>query len=298
MKFAPLRRKRVIRDAADAGVNAGAASAAASMRGDRPPAIMLFGVMPRAGTVHVGELLSLHPGVCAHPNDLWEVPFLECTDDLLSFTENFFRGYHQNTDRMGQDDFLAIFGGAFTHYLYSFADAAQTVLIKETSMKSFERFPVVFPVERLLLLMRDGRDLVSSTTRTWPKMKFGEVCERWAQSARTMLDFVASHDREDYWLVKFEDILDAPDQFVREACRRFDLDVDAYPFESQGDIEVIGSSTMSEAGSVDWSNHVAAPKGFRPTGHWEKWSAAQRREFVRIAGDELIRAGYAQDHDW
>ena len=299
MKLPGLKRPpRVLRNEALPGVAPGAVSAAGSIRGDSPPSIMLFGVMPRAGTVHVGELLALHPDVGAHPNQLWELPFLENTDTLLEFQEGFFGGYHQNTERMGGSDFLALFGAAFVHYLYSFVEPGQTVLVKETSMRAFERFPLVFPDERLLLLMRDGRDLVSSSIRTWPSMNFAELCTRWSDSTNTMLDFVEAHPRPDFWLTKFEEILDAPDAFVREACKRYELDAARYPFEEQDNIEVIGSSTMSEAGQVDWDKHVVAPKGFKPTGHWMKWSAGQKREFKKIAGPALIRAGYADNLDW
>ena len=299
MKIPGLKRApRVLRDEASSGVAAQASSAAKQIRGDCAPSIMLFGVMPRAGTVHVGELLSLHPDVGAHPNQLWEVPFLENTDTLLQFQEGFFGGYHQNTERMGDSDFLAIFGASFVRYLYSFVEPGQTVLVKETSMKSFERFPLVFPDECLLLLLRDGRDLVSSSIRTWPSTNFAELCQRWSDSTHTMLDFVEAHDQKEYWLTRFEQILEAPDVFVREACKRYGLDADRYPFEQQENIEVIGSSTISEEGQVDWDKHVAAPKGFRPTGHWLKWSARQKSDFKKIAGPALLRAGYAQDLDW
>lgn len=299
MKFPGLTRApRILRDEASTGVAPAAVAAARQIRGDAPPSIMLFGVMPRAGTVHVGELLSLHPDVGAHPNQLWELPFLENTDTLLEFQEGFFNGYHQNTERMGDSDFLAIFGASFVRYLYSFVASNQTVLVKETSMKSFERFPRVFPDESLLLLMRDGRDLVSSSVRTWPTMDFAELCQRWSDSTHVMLDFVEAHSRPDYWLVKFEEILDAPDAFVREACRRYGLAAERYPFEEQDNIEVIGSSTMSVKGQVDWDKHVAAPKGFKPTGHWRKWSEAQKRTFKKIAGAALVRAGYAENLDW
>ncbi len=299
MKLPGIKRSPInLRQQAAPGVAPEALSAAGRIRGDYPPSIMLFGVMPRAGTVHVGELLALHPDVGAHPNQLWELPFLENTDTLLDFQEGFFAGYHQNTERMGGSDFLALFGASFVHYLYSFVQPGQTVLVKETSMRSFERFPLVFPAERLLLLMRDGRDLVSSSIRTWPRLDFAELCTRWSESTHAMLDFVAAHPRPDFWLVKFEEILDAPDAFVREACQRYELSVERYPFEQQGNIEVIGSSTMSEAGQVDWDKHVAAPKGFKPTGHWMKWSAGQKRAFKKIAGDALIRAGYADNLDW
>jgi len=114
------------------GTSDSALAAAKSVRGDHPASIMLFGVMPRSGSVHVGELLSLHPNIFAHPNELWEIPFLENTDTLVDFHEGFLRGYHQNAKRMRSHDFLAIFGASFVNYLYQFAPAGRVVLTKET----------------------------------------------------------------------------------------------------------------------------------------------------------------------
>lgn len=299
MKLPGLNRdRRPLISTVSQGVTPSASNAARIIRGNHPPSIMLFGVMPRAGTVHVGELISLHTNVCPHPNQLWEVPFLENLDQLGEFQQGFLRGYHQNTDRLGDTDFQAIFGAAFVAYLYSFANAGEVVLTKETSMRSLGEFPVIFPQEHLLLLMRDGRDLVSSSVKTWPKKKFSELCTRWADSARIMLDFVDAHPLPNYWFVRFEDILDKPDEFVRGCCERFGLDPEQYPFEQQANVEVIGSSTMSEEGNVDWSKHVAPPKDFRPTGHWADWSPAQKREFKKLAGPELQRAGYVDSQDW
>ena len=280
------------------GTTGTAAAAASSGRGDFPPAIMLFGVMPRSGSVHVAELLSLHPDIAAHPNNLWEVPFLENTDKLVDFHEGFLQGYHQNAERMGQDDMLAIFGGAFVNYLYQFASTDQTVLTKETSTQFLHRFPTVFPQESLILQMRDGRDLVGSSIRTWPGLDFAELCQRWSDSTHRMLDFLEIHSRKTYWFVRFEDILAKPRDFVVEACERFQLNRDAYPFKEQENVKIIGSSTMSEAGGVSWDAHVDAPKDFRPKSHWLQWSTAQKRTFKKLAGPALVRAGYVDNDQW
>lgn len=292
------RSKKVRLPGALAGTTSDAAAAAKAGRGANPPSIMLFGVMPRSGSVHVAELLSLHPSIAAHPNELWEVPFLENTDKLVEFHEGFLQGYHQNAQRMGQDDMLAIFGAAFVNYLYQFAPADKIVLTKETSTRHLERFPTVFPDESLILQMRDGRDLVGSSIRTWPKLDFTDLCQRWSDSTHRMLDFLEQHPRDTYWLVKFEEILAQPDVFIRQACERFSLDSALYPFEQQDNVKIIGSSTMSQAGEVTWDKHVEAPKNFRPKSHWVQWRSTQKSQFKRIAGDALIRSGYVDSQDW
>ncbi len=56
---------------------------AAQIRGEhRGPAVMIHGIMPRSGTVYLGELLRHHPELHAYPGGIWELPFLERTTDL------------------------------------------------------------------------------------------------------------------------------------------------------------------------------------------------------------------------
>ena len=88
---------------------------------DRAPSVMIYGVVPRSGTVYVGKVLGLHPDLYGHPNQLWEIPFLESTPDLITFQEGFFSGYRGNRNRMGNLDYLPMFGSAYIRYLQSFA---------------------------------------------------------------------------------------------------------------------------------------------------------------------------------
>ncbi|HXV96942.1 MAG TPA: hypothetical protein VEC93_00860, partial [Anaerolineae bacterium] len=46
------------------------------------PAVMIHGIMPRSGTVYVGELLCRHPDLYAYPHHLWELPVLPLTADV------------------------------------------------------------------------------------------------------------------------------------------------------------------------------------------------------------------------
>jgi protein-tyrosine sulfotransferase len=283
-----------------AGISEAAAAAALAIRGgERSPAIMLYGVQPRSGTVYVASLLELHPDVHAHPNGIYEVPFLAQSAPLATFQEQFFADYPRNRTCMEQNDLLVLFGSAFLSYLYSFVPAGKRLLVKEAGAEYLGRFPLVFPWEQLVLLLRDGRDVVHSTLRTWPSMDFSEVCRRWACSARLMVEY--EHRFRDQppgcCLIRYEEVLRDPGAFVRSICGRMGLDADRYPFESIGEIGLIGSSSVSVPGRVDWRRR-ALPQDFAPTGHWQTWPSRRKDLFKRDAGEALIEAGYASDLDW
>jgi hypothetical protein len=276
-----------------------ALNAAKRARGaDYGPAIMIQGIMPRSGTVYAGELLRRHPDLCAFPHQLWEVPALQLAGDVRRLQRDFFLGYKTNYGRMGEDDFLPIFGASILAYLHESVPPEQRLLIKMPGVQYLSQFFSMFPHENLLILIRDGRDLVHSTLRTWPRLNFVQVCLRWNRSARAVLDsvkrFSDAHCGQ-YWLARYEDALDDPITFVNEACSRFGLDVDRYPFEKIDGIKVIGSSKLEQ--NVTW-RFIPKPKGFRPTGYWNKWSPARKIIFKAIAGRSLIELGYCEDLNW
>jgi len=273
-----------------------ALSAAKTIRGgDRPPGIIIHGITKRSGTVYVGQLLSMHPNVCSFPNKLWEVPFLSLTGGIKGIQKDFFFEYEQNVERMGSDDFLPLFGASFIRYLHTLVPQNKRLLVKVPGAQYLNHYFSVFPFESLLVLIRDGRDVVTSTINTWPQIRFSDACRRWDRSAKMIL---ACHQlfsaRDDYWMAKYEDAVRSPEAFVKEACSRFHLNPDIYPFEEINNLPVIGSSTTRKQG-LDW---IKKPENFLPIGRWQQWSAWKKTIFKSIAGQSLIRLEYSQNNGW
>jgi protein-tyrosine sulfotransferase len=251
--------------------------------------------MKRSGTVYSGELLGLHPCIHPHPKLIWETPFLALTGDIRKLQQDFFLSYQQNIGKIGEADFLPIFGSSFLSYLYSLVPEGQRMLLKVPGVEYLDYFYDVFPNENLLLLTRDGRDLVASTIKTWPQLRFADVCRRWANSARMILRFNEAHkNKEGYWLARYEDAVKDPETFVRGACSHFNLDPDIYPFEKINALPVIGSSTTRKQGDT-W---VKKTISFNPIGRWEQWSKLRKMTFKRIAGQALVELGYCENLDW
>ncbi len=272
---------------------------AQAIRGrDRGPAILIHGVMPRSGTVYVGELLRLHPDLHAFPNQVWEFPFLKFAPQVLAMQREFLWAYEQNMGKVADGDFLPLFGSSLIGYLHEVVPSGQRMLLKVPSVEHLDWFFQAFPHEHLLVLTRDGRDVVQSTLKTWPQLRFSMVCLRWRHAAQMTL---ACHERyqgrEGYWLGRFEDAMREPESFVHDVCQRFGLDAGRYPYERIDQIPVHGSSTTKEGGKVTWAP-VARRAGFNPIGRWQQWSPLRKALFKRIAGHQLIALGYAQDMHW
>ena len=59
-----------------------------TLRGDHPPALIIHGVLPRSGTVYVGELLRAHPNLHPYPNQIWEMPLLRATPEIQNLQKS------------------------------------------------------------------------------------------------------------------------------------------------------------------------------------------------------------------
>jgi len=266
---------------------------------ERGPAIIVHGIMPRSGTVYVGELLRLHPDLYAYPNHIWELPFLQQTGDILNLQKKFLLAYEQNMGKIGDQDFLPLFGASLVAYLHASVPRGKRMLLKIPSVQYLSHFYLVFPYEHIMVLIRDGRDVVHSTLKTWPQLRFSMVCRRWRRAANMVLAFDERYGlrEQGYSLARFEDAVRDPAAFVRTACQRFGLDESRYPFELLDTISVHGSSTLREQEGGVWKM-VAKPEGFQPIGHWQQWSAMRKRFFKMIAGQPLMGLGYCEDLNW
>jgi len=265
----------------------------------RKPTIIIHGVMPRSGTVYTGELLRLHPDLCAYPHEIWEMPFLKNTGDFLNAQQSFFTSYKDNIGKIEDNDFLPLFGASMIAYLYSHVPEGKRMLLKMPDVQYLNFFFSVFPYENMLLLLRDGRDVVNSTLNTWPERNFADECRRWHESANMILNFQrhSTNKNAGYLFVKYEQCISEPESFVRQACSCFDLDQSRYPFDKIKDIQVRGSSSVKNDGQVSW-NPVDKPAGFSPVGQWREWPPEKKNIFKQIAGQTLLKAGYCENHDW
>ena len=266
---------------------------------ERQPAIFIHGTMQRSGTVYTGEILGLHPDLHAYPNEIWEVPFLKFADKLSDFEHEFLTVYPQNKSKIGKHDFLPLFGSSFIRYLHSYLPEGQRMLLKVPNVYYLNYFFTVFPYENLLLLLRDGRDVVNSTIKTWPNSNFEDVCKRWEHNTETILKFVdyQTERADQIFLARYEHIVQNPETFARDLCNHFNLDSEKFPFGKIENLPVRGSSSLKTGEEVTW-NPTPKAVSFKTTGKWNDWSTQMKDTFKRIAGQALIDAGYTSDCNW
>jgi hypothetical protein len=266
----------------------------------RMPAIALHGMMQRSGTNYLGELVRLHPDVFAHPNQLYEVPFLRSLKGLLDFQTNFTEAFPASNERIGENGLLAIFADSFMEYLHSYVPAGKRMLFKTPSVRYLNYFFTLFPDENLIILIRDGRDVVQSAVKSWPHRNFDRLCYEWEVSAKMCINFGNSNLNyvKSYLVVKYEDIFADPKKNVINIYQKFGLDVAKYPLNQIEAVPLFGSSTVQPNGEVTWDARIRRPSDFNPIGRWQAWTPEMKQTFKEIAGQSLIDLGYEDSFDW
>jgi hypothetical protein len=264
---------------------------------DRKPAIILHGIMRRSGTNYIGELIGRHPNIYSYPGQVWEVPLLSTSPHLIEAQKTFINCYKRNRNKFRQTDFLPLFGSSFIAYLHSFVPEHQRMLIKVPNVDQIWNFANLFPDEKLVILERDGRDIVASTMKTWPHYDFNQVCIQWQKNQELILKLKSKSGTASIYFAKFEDAVFNPKTFVKDLFEKLGVDGTSYPYDQIDQIPLKGSSEIKVDGKVTWED-VKKPKSFNPMGRWRSWSDRQKATFKKYSGPTLIRSGYSNDMNW
>ena len=154
-----------------------------------------------------------------------------------------------------------------------------------------------------MILIRDGRDAVESAVRSWPNRSYEYWMKRWAEGARSILDFMKSEggstlQGKSWQLVKYEDLLERPTATITEFLGLLGIDPGSFDWSRVERLPVHGSSQYpDEAGTVT-GEKLEKSEDFNPLGRWDHWGWRRKRLFKKIAGKELISLGYASDNRW
>lgn len=265
---------------------------ARSDRSDGP--IFVHGIAPRSGTNHLLNLLCVHPD-CAPAAPIWEDHLLTHVPHLDAYVASVYGSWDPgwgNTPET-REALLAALGDGLTRFLRERA-AAPRVVTKTPRVDHLSRFGALFPHARLLVLVRDGRAVLESGSRSFGWFRDAAICE-WADAAHRVREF---DERQRggplrYRIVRYEELVARPEKCLREILDFAGLDADRYDFERAASLPVRGSSALGRdaGGRVHWEG---APKrdDFDPIARFHHWSRWQHARFNWIAGDALRLLGY------
>ena len=271
------------------------------VRGERrAPVIFVHGVLPRSGTNLVANALALHPDVVPFPSELWEFPVLHAASGARALRDEIIAMFPANEGRIEKHALLAYLASAWIADLQA-QHPNKLILLKSPHVRELSLFPSIFPRDRLVLCLRDGRDVAASSARTFKGgllgkgglfgKSFRQLAIEWSQATEAALD-LSDQQQEGVALVRFEDMVEKPKDSVEQIWQELGLSSKGYPYDELARLPVFGSSTNEAVGDDRWTP-VAVTKEFAPVGRWRNWPERRKEAFARIAGRTLCRAGYA-----
>jgi hypothetical protein len=173
-------------------------------------------------------------------------------------------------------------------------DPGRRLVTKSPSVLHIDRFFTFFPHARLVILVRDGRDVVSSCMQTFG-WDFDRATRLWAAGAEEIHSFDAHASvalRHCYRIVRYEDLLTDPPRTLEDLLVFLHLDTTAFDFEAAGRLPVRGSSTYRGGSDrVHWAP-VEKTEAFNPLQRWRSWGQDEHQRFAWLAGRQLGYFGY------
>ncbi len=198
-----------------------------------------------------------------------------------------------------RDQLMSELGSGILSFLSSQLEPGKRLICTTPRPYNIEKIYRLFPEALLLVLIRDGRDVVDSAVRTWPNrfMPFARSTRTWARGAQTVLKFIDKNSRlrgEAWELVKYEDLVLRPEETVSGILRFLKIRIENFDLAQIRKLPLWGSSEQrGRKGRVHWEP-VEKPKEFQPIGRWKKWGLWRRLVFDAVGGRELAALGYVE----
>lgn len=263
---------------------------------DYRPALFVNGVLPRSGTNYIANALALHPAVAAFPLQMYEFPLLEIAPGARALWHEWLAHYRENAAIVQEHELFAWLTAGWLADLQAGAPGRH-LLFKSPHVRHLALFRAALPHDRLILCLRDGRDVVASTLASFQKRRltrsFRQLVHEWRLATEAVLacESGGPHAHRHTVVVRYEAMVADQAVEMRRILPSIGLDLAAYPFDRLAELPVFGSSGAKPDGEWRWQRSKR-DAGFNPIGRFENWPDHRKRAFHHLAGDTLKRAGY------
>ncbi len=272
--------------------------------------IFILGIMPRCGTNFLYDLLIKHPD-CAAGDAIKEDYFLHYSNFLDQYVENVFSRWNdrwQVPEKVGPSSLLSKhFGETILNFLYrqhpddsslpggeNLSSDIRHLVSKTPSVRNIHRVFDLFPSARVIILVRDGRAVAESGSRSFG-WSVNWAATEWSQAARSILEFEQkqTNTEGEFLIVQYEKLFQERESELNRIFLFLGLDPEAGGQSHYFDTPVRGSSDISSKNGkeVHWKPQEQSAD-FNPLDRWKKWSGLKHHRFNQIAQNELRGLGY------
>ena len=248
------------------------------------PHIFIHGIMPRSGTNFLNQLILLHPQ-CKEPSKRIRENWLLYYSNPLYEYINSLNNKWLHPTWIGSDFNVAELkhkiGATFIDFLSEEIDTKNSLLVSKTpKVENIHRFFELFPKDKLLIIIRDPKDVVASTYKSWG-IDSSSVIKEWNKAANIIQNFEKNSDSNSYILLRYEDLIANSSNYLNQLLEFCELDKSQFPWDEVNKLPIFGSSE-GDKWKVKEKNI-----SFKPIGRWVSLPKAQLRMLELDYNDKL-----------
>lgn len=268
-------------------------------------ALFVLGILERCGTNYLWDLLRAHRDIAAV--QITEDYSVARSQHLMDYSKAVFESWSDvwGIDRNEEKDaLLKSIGEGILHFLKSHTEKlnasgkekhSEFLLLKTPSVIGLNNFFAIFPNAYLIIIIRDGRDVIYSIMKSFG-MSFEEALFRWKKGAKIIINYLSEIKKTKFKnqvrLVKYENLFLHTDEEVNRLLAFLELDTNRYDFKDAKTLPVRGSSTFrGNKDNVHWEP-VVKNNSFKPIGRWRNWNKFKKQRFNWMAGRFMTQLGY------
>lgn len=266
--------------------------------GDRP--VFVLG-SPRSGTTILARALAKHPLLHAFPET--DMLFGLFGDGRLErvFTQAQ-PGTFLRLEQVARAEFFEAAGSGFRQLLAKRSDGKRWIDHTPAYTLMAATLAELFPSARFLHIVRDGRWVVNSmmnfgTLRNAQGIKnqvdlppwaedFEAACRTWVEYLEAGMAFAEAHT-EQCLTVTNERLSQNPDRQFEEIFQFLDVSSEVAAAEY----------TRGNRINSSYPPHYSSGGAQEQANPWDDWGPEQKRDFIRDAGETMLRCGYLTDQE-
>ncbi|MCF6171938.1 MAG: sulfotransferase [Bacteroidales bacterium] len=255
--------------------------------------VFIVGISGRSGTNYLFRLLLNHPD-CAVSNLGAEDFIIYGLDKLTDYTDKISLRWKKdwNYTPAKKSMLKKSLGDGITDFLRK--DKNNKCLISKTpSTLNIDKFFDFFTDARLIILVRDGKNVVESGVKSkfW---NYETGFHIWNESAKRILKLLEKETavRDKILLIKYEDLVSSLDKELAKVFAFCHLSFDKYDFRKTENIQVFGSSLSGAENKKFVWKVDKQKKHFDPLLRTQKWNRFLYYRYNRKCGENAVKLGY------
>lgn len=258
--------------------------------------LFLLGVMPRSGTNFLFRSLLNHSEIIrsAQPGEDY---LMYASNKLLTYVEGVTKKWSSNWGGMNIEEqthkLCENLANGIGQYLKPEDKTSnhKYVLCKTPRTDGIHNFPHLFPNSKIIILLRDGKDLVESGVKSF-KWTYIASIKEYAKSLERISKFRSIKSNKLCLIVKYEDLVSKSNVEIKRILEFLKLDEAKFDYESFNDLPIFGSSKSIKERSDKFEWKVEAKTEQVVKAKSQPWHPLLRKRYQSICGDFIKEFDY------